>query len=127
MWCEDVRAIWDKWISYNVTLAEFKQSIMVKGLAVAKARHAVAWIADASEARGVFSQEIQDYIARDVFKSFALIGIKYFVSVQAKSATTKLGVMRYQTQLGPHGIQLVEVASIEGAFAFLQEQAKAVG
>jgi hypothetical protein len=127
VWCEDVRAIWDKWISYRVTLQEFKQAIMLKGVPFAKANRAQAWIADASTAKGVFDQSIQDYIASDVFKTFAAIGIKYFISVQPKSAVAKLGVMRYQTQVGPNGIQLVEVATIEGAFAFLREQGKAVG
>ncbi len=127
VWCEDVRAVWDKWLNYAITLDEFKQCVMTKGVSIATSRRAVAWIADASEAKGVFPQEIQDYIAQEVFKTFARIGIKYFLSVQPKSAITKLGVMRYQTEVGPHGIQLVEVASVEGATAFLREQAKVAG
>lgn len=126
-WCADVKAIHDKWLNYGVTLDEFKQGVMVSGYHHARAHHAVAWIADGSDAKGVFSQEIQDHIAQEVFKAFVGIGIRYFISVQPKSALTKLGVKRYESQLGPHGIQLVEVATLEGAFAFLNGQAKAAG
>jgi hypothetical protein len=123
-WVEDVRAIWDKWLSYAVTLEEFREGIMVKGVENAKRHGAVAWIADGSNAQGVFSPDIQNYIATEVFRTFSTIGIKYFISVQPKSALARLGAKRYESQVGPHGIQLVEVASFEGALAFLNEQAK---
>jgi hypothetical protein len=126
-WCDDVKAVWDKWKSFFLTLEEFSQAIMTNALEFARSHKAVAWIADASEAKGVFPQEIQDYISQQVFKAFAEIGIKYFISVQPKSAVSKLGVKRYESQLGPNGLELVEVATIEGAFAFLQERAKKTG
>ncbi len=126
-WCEDVKAIHDKWLNYGVTLEEFQQGVVVSGYQHAKANRAIAWIADGSDAKGVFSQEIQDLIAQKVFKAFVGIGIRYFISVQPKSALTKLGVKRYESQLGPHGIQLITVESLEGAFAFLNAQARAVG
>lgn len=126
-WCEDVKAIWDKWLNYGVTYEEFHEGVMVSGFHYARSHQAIAWIADGSDAKGVFPKEIQDYIAQKVFKAFVSIGIKYFISVQPKSALTKLGVKRYESQLGPHGIQLVEVADLQGAFAFLKEQAKLVG
>jgi hypothetical protein len=123
-WRDDVRAIWDKWLNYGISLEEFREGIMVKGVANAKTYGAIAWIADGSDAKGVFSQEIQDYIASDVFKTFRSIGIKYFVSVQPKSALTKLGVKRYESQLGPHGLELVAAETIDDAIAFLRVQIK---
>jgi len=126
-WCEDVKAVKDRWLSFFISLEEFSQAVMITGVEYARAHRAVAWIADASEAKGVFPQEIQDFISQQVFKAFTDIGIKYFISVQPKSAVSKLGVKRYESELGPHGIQLVEVASVEGAFAFLREQVKIAG
>ena len=123
-WLPDVRAIWDKWLSFSVSLQEFREGIMVKGLETAQHHGATAWIADGTDAKSVFIPEIQDYIAREVFVAFARIGIKYLVSVQPKSALAKLGVKRYESQVGPHGFQLVEVATMDDATAFLTMRAK---
>jgi len=123
-WRQDVKAIWDKWLNYAVSLDEFCEGIMVKGLQHAKTNKAIAWIADGSDAKAVFSHEIQDYIASDVFRTFVSIGVKYFISVEPKSALAKLGVKRYESQVGPHGLQLVVTASLDNAIAFLVEQAK---
>jgi hypothetical protein len=123
-WLGDVKAMWDQWLDYGVTLAEFQDAIMTKGLSFAKQNGAVAWIADASLARNVFSQEIQDYIAKSVFKAFVSIGIKCFVSVKPKSAISKLGVMKYEAQVGPAGIKLVEVGTLLEAKQFLGKQSQ---
>jgi hypothetical protein len=123
-WLEDVKAVCDKWTDYNVTLAEFEDAIVKKGCSFAKTNGAVAWIADASEAKNLFSQEIQDFIAKTVFKTMVSIGIKHFISVAPKSAITKLGVTKYGSQVGPAGMILVDVASLADARAFLIKQRK---
>ena len=124
-WREDVNSMWDKWYNYNITLEEFTQAIMEKGVSFARSHRAIAWIADASIAKGVFADEIQEFITKKVFEQFAKIGIKYFISVQPQSALTKLGVKRYESQVGPKGITLVEAKDIDAAIAFLKEKAGA--
>ncbi|KKL05240.1 hypothetical protein LCGC14_2608040, partial [marine sediment metagenome] len=54
---------------------------MVRGINHAKANEGKAWIVDSHRAKGVFSTEIQEYIASDVFPRFAEIGIKYFIPI----------------------------------------------
>jgi hypothetical protein len=123
-WLSDVKAVWDQWHDYALTFAEFEEAVMKKGLSHAKRNGAIAWIADASEAKNLMSQEIQDYIAKTVFKTFVSIGVKYFISITPKSAIAKLGVMKYQAQVGPAGIKLVEVGTLIEAKDFLAKQAK---
>lgn len=124
VWCDEVKAVWDKWFNYCVTLDEFRGALMDKGVPFARANRAIAWIADATEAKGVFPPDVQDFISRDVFKTYASNGIKYFISIQPRSQLTKLAVKRYESKVGPNGIQLITVNSIDEAFAFLEEQAK---
>lgn len=124
-WNPDVKAIVDTWSSYHVTLEQFSEAVLGKGLDTAKAKGAIAWIVDSSSAQGVFTQEIQDFIGSDVFPGFAKNGIKYFITVLPKSAVTKMTVKRYSTKAGPSGIELVEANSLEDALDFLKEKAKA--
>ena len=120
-WRSDIKAIVDKWIDYNVPLAEFKDAVLGKGLDYAKAHGAVAWIVDSSTAKGVFSKEIQDFIGTDVFPAFAANGIKYFITILPENALTKLTVKNYSTKAGPHGLELVETGSLDAAVAFLKK------
>jgi hypothetical protein len=48
----------DTWTTYNVSLEEFKDAVLVKGVNYARANGGVAWIVDSSKAQGVFTQEI---------------------------------------------------------------------
>jgi len=118
-WVEPVRAIVDTWESYFVTLDGFKEAVMQKGVDFARAHHARAWIVDSSAAKGAFSQEIQDYIGSDVFKRFAEIGIKYFITINSQSALTNMTVRSYQSKVGPAGLELVEVDSETKAVEWL--------
>jgi argininosuccinate lyase len=121
-WDDKSLAMIDTWERYFVTLAEFKDAIMQKGVTFARAHGARAWIVDSSAAKGAFAQEIQDYIASDVFKKFAEIGIKYFVTINSASTVTNLTIKSYKSQAGPAGIQLVEVASVDQAITWLVDQ-----
>jgi len=123
-WHQDVKAIIDSWISYSVTLDEFKEAVLVKGLNHAKLHGGVAWIVDSSKANGVFSQEIQDFIGSDIFPSFSKNGIKYFITITSEvSALTKMTVKNYSAKTGPNGLQLVELASVDDAVAWLKTHA----
>ena len=120
-WDPDVKAIIDTWSSYYVTLEEFKNAVLVKGVDYAKSRGVKAWIVDSSQAKGAFSQEIQDFIGSTVFPKFAEIGVKYFITITSQvSAVTKMTVASYASKTGPNGLKLVEVDSAENAVAWLK-------
>ena len=72
-WEPSAKAIIDTWTTYFVTLEEFKDAVLIKGVNYAKANNAQAWIVDSHKAKGVFSPEIQEFIASDVFPTFAKI------------------------------------------------------
>lgn len=121
-WLPEHRAVLDEWTSYHLLLAEFREAVMVKGLAASKQRGGRAWIVDSRNARGVFSDEIQQYIGKEVFPAFTRAGVKYFITIRSQvSATTNMTIQRYERQVGPAGIQLVTVDSLEQALAFLAD------
>ena len=120
-WMGDVKAIVDTWSNYNVTLEEFRDSVLNKGLKHAKANGGVAYIVDSSTAKGVFSQEIQAFIDSDVFPAFAKGGIKYFITITSQvSSVTKMTVKNYSAKAGPHGLKLVELNSLKDAVEWLK-------
>ncbi len=120
-WCQEASCVVDTWTSYSVSLDEFKKAVMENGLEYAKVNKGVAWIVDSSTAKGVFSQEIQEYIGSEVFAAFAENGIKYFITITSQvSAITKMTVSSYSSQVGPNGIRLVEADSVENAIEWLK-------
>lgn len=121
-WRDDVKAIVDTWINYSVSLDEFRQAVLVTGLNHAKANGGVAWIVDSSNAKGVFSQEIQDFIGSDIFPAFTQNGIKYFITILPTNAITKLTVKNFSRKAGPNGLELIEVGSLDAAIDFLKDQ-----
>lgn len=120
-WDADVKAIIDTWSTYSISLEEFKEAVLVKGLNHAKANKGVAWIVDSSKAQGVFSQEIQGFIGSDIFPQFAKNGIKYFITIDPVVPITRLTVSTYKKKLGPNGIQLVEVPNVAEAKKWLKD------
>ncbi|HLP17472.1 MAG TPA: hypothetical protein VK470_14505 [Bacteroidota bacterium] len=119
-WLADVRAILDTWHSHAVSLEEFQTAVYEKGLSHSKAAKGRAWIVDSSNAKGVFSNEIQNFIGTHIFPSFAKWGVKYFITVHPKDALAKLTVKKYTEKAGPNGIKLVETTSLEDALVFLK-------
>lgn len=123
-WDNSVKAIIDTWTTYAITLDEFKEAVLVKGVNHAKANGGIAWIVDSSQAKGSFSQEIQMFIGTDIFPTFAKIGIKYFITINSQvSAVTKMTVRSYSAKTGPNGLQLVELNSVQDAIMWLKEHA----
>lgn len=120
-WEEKAKAIVDVWSSYYISLAEFKEATIGKGLEYAKSHGGHAYIVDSSNAKGAFTQEIQDFIDSDIFPAYAKGGIKFFITITSESAVTKLTVSSYSAKLGPHGIQLVEVDSVGSAVEWLKQ------
>lgn len=119
-----VRAIIDTWSSYSVTLEEFREAVLSRGLSHAKLYQAQAWIVDSSSATGAFSPEINKLIAKEVFPTFVKNGIKYFLTITAQSALTKLSIAGYTSQVGPSGMKLVEARSTQDAKDWLKANAK---
>ena len=119
---EDVNAILDTWLSYGVSLEEFDEAILGRALPYGRERGVTAWIVDSSGATGAFPREIQDHIATEVFPRFVEAGITHFLTIPSRrSAATKLSVRSYQAQVGPSGLELVEVGSVADAKAWLRE------
>ena len=117
------QAVIDKWQDYNITLDEFKEAIIDKALTYGKTHGAKAFIVDSTEAKGVFSSEIQHYIEQNVFKAFADSGIKYFITTSSEvSAITNLNINSFSSKAGPHGIELVKVNNKEEAINWLKMQ-----
>ena len=121
-WEEDVNAILDTWTTYFVTLEEFKEAVLNRGLNFAKAHDCAAWIVDSSKAEGVFAQEIQQFIGSEVFPTFFKNGIKFFITVKPEVVgLTSMTVSSYSAKAGPAGIKLVDVGSVEDAKMWLKE------
>ncbi|MER2564592.1 MAG: hypothetical protein ABTQ32_27945 [Myxococcaceae bacterium] len=117
-----LKAVVDTWTSYFVTLDEFRDAVLVKGMGYAHPRGVQAWIVDSSRAKGAFSPECQAFIASDVFPSFAKHGVKYFITINSESAVTKMTVREYQSKAGPHGLKLVEVKNLSDALEWLRHE-----
>lgn len=119
-WRDDLKAIVDTWTNYYVSLDEFREAILEKGLPHASKNGGRAWIVDSRAAKGSFPPEIQNFIGTDIFPNFAKNGIKYFITILPESAIVKLTVKNYSSKAGPNGLELVETKSLEDAVAFLQ-------
>ena len=120
-WNDQGKVVVDTWLKYTIKTAEFREAILKKGVGYAKARGARAWVVDSSKATGTYAQEVQDLIAKEVFKAFAAIGVKYFITIKSGSAITNLAFNRVTSQLGPSGIQMVDVPDLKTALTWLRE------
>ncbi len=121
-WNDEVKAVFDTWSSYTIKAPQFREAILQKGVAYARTHRGRAWVMDATQAKGAFSSEIQKLIETEVFKAFAGIGIKYFITVKsAGSAVTNMSIKSFTAHLGPSGIQMVEVPDRNSAMAWLKQ------
>jgi hypothetical protein len=120
-WDSDAKAMIDTWTTYFVTLAEFKEAVLIKGVNYAQQKGVKAWIVDSHKATGVFSDEIQNFISSDVFPAFARIGVKYFMTINAENSLTKLTVAKYSTKAGPNGMKVLNGSSALGAIEWLKK------
>jgi len=119
-WNDEVKATIDTWSSYRISQSQFREAILEKGVSNAKAHGGRAWIMDATKAKGAFSQEVHNLIENEVFKTFATIGVKYFLTVKSTSAITNMSIRSYTAHLGPCGIQMVEVPDVDKAISWLK-------
>ena len=122
-WNNEVKAVIDTWIDHFVTLDQFNESILQKGLKHAKANGGRAWIVDSSNAKGAFPQSIQKAIGEVIFPAFSKNGIKYFITITPKqSAIARMTVSGYSAKTGPNGLKLLEVNSVNDAIQWLKQQ-----
>jgi hypothetical protein len=120
-WVDDVHAVLDTWTTYDVTFEEFKKAVLIDGVAYAKANGGRAWIVDSSTAEGAFSDEIQEFIGKEIFPTFKAAGIQYFITINSKvSFTAQDTVATYAAKAGPAGMELLEVKSVADAVAWLK-------
>jgi hypothetical protein len=119
-WVQAERVVVDEWESFFISLAEFRKAIFDTALPQAKQYGATAWIVDTRAARGVLPDDVQAFIGDAGHRLFAAAGIKHFITVRPKSATAALSLQRVEKQVGPNGMQLVCVGSLDEAFQFLQ-------
>lgn len=119
----DAKAMIDIWSTYAVTLAEFKDAVLVKGVNHAKTNGVKAYIVDSSKAKGAFSAEIQNFIATQVFPAFVRIGIKHFLTIDSESAITNLSVKQYSANADSSGLNVIRGSSVQGAIDWLKKNA----
>lgn len=120
-WNDEVRAMVDTWSSYGITVPQFRDAILNKGLTYAKTHGGRAWVMDATAAKGAMGEDVQKLIEAEVFKAFAAIGIKYFITIKSGSAITNMSIKNFTSHVGPCGIQMVEVPDRNKAIAWLRE------
>src|ERR1700688_4980854 len=51
-WNDDVKSMIDTWSSYMITVPQFREAILEKGLGHAKAHGGRAWVMDGTKAQG---------------------------------------------------------------------------
>ncbi len=122
-WEPDARAVIDTWTNQFITLDNFRETIFLKGIEYAQAHKGIAWIVDSSRAKSVFSKDIQDFIASDVFPMFYKIGIRYFLTISPEDTIAKLTVNKYSAKTGPAGLNLVKCSSTADAIQWVKEHA----
>jgi hypothetical protein len=122
-WDSEANAVIDTWTTYSVTLDEFKEAVLNRGVNYAKNNGVKAWIVDSHSAKGVFSQEIQEFIGSTIFPTFAKIGVKYFMTINSDNAITNLTISQYSTSAGPHGLKVLTGPNAEGAIEWLKKNA----
>ncbi|TXT67736.1 MAG: hypothetical protein BAJALOKI1v1_20053 [Promethearchaeota archaeon] len=123
-WDGSCKAIIDTWTTYNVTLEEFKEAVLIEGVKHAQKHGGIAWIVDSSSATGNFKKEIHNFIETDIFPTFASIGIKYFITIKPENpGLTSMTVENYSAKAGPAGLQLLEADNVEVAKEWLRRNA----
>jgi hypothetical protein len=121
-WNDEGKTMVDTWSNYTIKVPEFREAILNKGLAYAKAHNSHAWVMDGTTAKGAMPSDVQKLIETEVFKAFAAIGIKYFITIKSTaSAVANMAIKSFTAHLGPCGIQMVEAPDVNKAIAWLKE------
>lgn len=121
-WNDEVKTMVDTWSSYAITVPQFREAILDKGLAHSRAHGGRAWVMDGTKAKGAMSADVQKLIETEVFKAFAAAGIKYFITIKSEVSTiANMAIKTFTSHMGPCGIRLVELPDVNTAIAWLKE------
>ena len=125
-WNSDAKAIIDTWTNlFHLTLSDFKEAVFNKGIKFAKSNNGQAWIVDNTNAKGVFSQDIQTFLKEEGFKMFKENGIEYFITINSKAnPLTNMTASRYKATALKSGLQQIELHSVADAIMWLKVNAK---
>ena len=125
-WNSEAKAMIDTWTSYYfLTLEDFKNAVFDKGIKFAKQNNGIAWIVDNTNAKGVFSQDIQIFLKEEGFKIFKDNGIKYFITINSNAnPLTNMTVSRYKATASESGLHQIELNSVADAIMWLKHNAK---
>ena len=118
-WNDEVKTMVDIWSNYLITVPQFREAVLNGGCTCQG-----PWSSPGggfSKAKGAFSPEIQKLIETEVFKAFAAIGVKYFITIKSASAVTNMSIKSYSAHAGPCGLQMVEVPDMNKAIAWLKD------
>ena len=121
-WLPEERVVIDTWESFFISLPDFRTAIFETALPAAVALGADAWIVDTHDARGVFSDDVQHFIATKGHALFAERGIRYFITVRPRRTAPGLSLQHVEDTVGPAGMQLVTVDSVDAALAFVRKE-----
>ena len=120
-WDPEVCALIHTWFNYFLRLDQFQDAIIVRALGHARANGGLAIIADTSAAKGALPDDVQRYVAGNVFREVADAGIKYIIGVSSTSAITSLSLNRSLSNAEIHGIKRLEMASVAVAVEWLKD------
>lgn len=121
-WIAQDLTVIDEWESFFITLPQFREAIFDVALPKGAQLGATAWIVDTRNAKGVLPDDVHAFIGTKGHALFAAKGIKFFITVRPKSATAALSFQRVEKVVGPSGMQLVMVDSVEEALEFVRTE-----
>lgn len=121
-WDSEAKAIIDTWSSYHITKEEFEKAVMGEGLDQAVEQGAVAWVADARNAKGSLTNELYEFMEKEVFPKLVNIGIKYFITINSTDPDTRLTVKKLSSKAESSGLKLMKSGSLESAIYWLKKK-----
>ncbi len=120
-WESEIKSVVAIWQHYFIDENVFLEAIK-KVLKHAKENHAVAWIVDASNAKGLFKPEFIEKLRIDFFPKLKIIGIDYVLSIAPKhNSFAKVNANKYKNEMKKVGMVNVEFKDIESAINWLHE------
>lgn len=121
-WRDDINAITEAWTSCDVTVDEFKEAILIKGLGYARDHAARAFIVDTSLCTDSFSGEVEEFIKTTLLPALADNLIKYYITTDLNfHEIAKAGISSLPRESGPGSLETLHVHGIKDAVMWLKE------
>jgi len=120
---KDLNTIIVTWFNYHIVQSDLKHAVIDVALNYAVAHNVKFWIADSTNAEGVFSKDCHKYIDNCIFSAFAENGIKYFITLTSEvSALTRLTVKTYSDYTARNGLKLMKFNNLDDALLWIEKQ-----